>query len=501
MATDSGAATFPGPAKLTVASRTTTSISLDWQPTRGAIAYGIWRGGRRVAIVYRTAYTFTGFTCGTNHTVAVRARYRGDHSSPLRWLHVSTRDCPPPVDPPPVDPPPVDPPPVDPPPVDPPPTPDPPPVSAATVFVSTGGSDSAPCSQSQPCKSFDRAYKVAHPGDTVEVAGGSYSSQTINVDSSKTSTDDVVFVPASDASVHAGSVDVYGSHVEFRDMTFGWKTYLGASDITFRNVSADWIGISSSSNVSVIGGEVYPGDDFLTGCTQSNNTCDYDPLISESPGSKVAPKNVLIDGVHFHGWLRPAGTDFHTECLQVGAGETVTIQNSVFDHCATHDIFIRSWGNINGGVHNLKNWLIQNNVFEETQDGYYVMQFVGDLNRAGCVGNEIRYNSAAQGFLADQCDVGFVGNIAPRASYSCGGSYFRHNVWFSDFSTPAHCGSTDIAVNGGDPGFVDMAAGNLRLKATSVAVGAGDPAEYPATDADGDARSDGHPDAGAFELG
>ena len=139
---------------------------------------------------------------------------------------------------------------------------------------------------------------------------------------------------------------------------------------------------------------------------------------------------------------------------------------------------------------------------DPSPDGYDQPGFFSDRyelvrrNRA-----ELGIVPAQQGFLADQCDVGFVGNIAPRASYSCGGSYFRHNVWFSDFSTPAHCGSTDIAVNGGDPGFVDMAAGNLRLKATSVAVGAGDPAEYPATDADGDARSDGHPDAGAFELG
>src|SRR5262245_45829006 len=63
----------------------------------------------------------------------------------------------------------------------------------AKVFVSTTGSDQANCSRVSPCKTFDRAYRVAQPGQVVEVAGGTYGSQTIGADSSRGSADDVVF--------------------------------------------------------------------------------------------------------------------------------------------------------------------------------------------------------------------------------------------------------------------------------------------------------------------
>jgi hypothetical protein len=41
------------------------------------------------------------------------------------------------------------------------------PAHAATMYVSTTGSDSAACTAAAPCKSFSRAYQVAAAGDTV----------------------------------------------------------------------------------------------------------------------------------------------------------------------------------------------------------------------------------------------------------------------------------------------------------------------------------------------
>src|SRR4051812_14841689 len=49
---------------------------------------------------------------------------------------------------------------------------------AATLHVSPGGSGGS-CSAASPCGSFDAAYRAARPGDTVEVAGGSYGRQEI----------------------------------------------------------------------------------------------------------------------------------------------------------------------------------------------------------------------------------------------------------------------------------------------------------------------------------
>ena len=62
--------------------------------------------------------------------------------------------------------------------------------SAATppsLYVSAQGSDGAPCTQARPCLSFDRAYRIAAAGQVVEVAGGTYGTQTIHPDPSKAS--------------------------------------------------------------------------------------------------------------------------------------------------------------------------------------------------------------------------------------------------------------------------------------------------------------------------
>src|SRR5437667_344913 len=52
-------------------------------------------------------------------------------------------------------------------------------VPAASFYVSPTGNDAGPCTQVAPCASFDRAYKLAKPGQVVEVAGGEYGSQVI----------------------------------------------------------------------------------------------------------------------------------------------------------------------------------------------------------------------------------------------------------------------------------------------------------------------------------
>ena len=93
--------------------------------------------------------------------------------------------------------------------------------TAATppLYVSPGGSDSSRCTRSAPCRSFERAYDVAVPGQTVLVGGGTYGGQQeVQADSGKTSQTDVLFKPAPGARPVVGSLDVYGSHVEFRGL-------------------------------------------------------------------------------------------------------------------------------------------------------------------------------------------------------------------------------------------------------------------------------------------
>ena len=48
--------------------------------------------------------------------------------------------------------------------------------TGASRFVNASGSDRGSCTQPEPCKTLDRAYQVASPGETISVAGGVYSS-------------------------------------------------------------------------------------------------------------------------------------------------------------------------------------------------------------------------------------------------------------------------------------------------------------------------------------
>src|SRR5688500_5768868 len=42
------------------------------------------------------------------------------------------------------------------------------------LFLSPKGSDSGKCTRAAPCRSLQRAYRVARPGQIVELAGGAY---------------------------------------------------------------------------------------------------------------------------------------------------------------------------------------------------------------------------------------------------------------------------------------------------------------------------------------
>src|SRR5262249_4321208 len=66
---------------------------------------------------------------------------------------------------------------------------------SADLFLAPDGSDAAPCTVTAPCASLQRAFELADPGQTVELAGGTYPAQTIAA-APKSGTAHVVFRPA-----------------------------------------------------------------------------------------------------------------------------------------------------------------------------------------------------------------------------------------------------------------------------------------------------------------
>jgi hypothetical protein len=346
-----------------------------------------------------------------------------------------------------------------------------------------------------PCASLAAAYLAAERGEVVEVADGTYGGdQVFPAFLGKPGNGVVMFKPAPGAKVTlTGEVLVDGSHVEFRDMRMdsGWQVRKGADDVTFRDVSSAHLFIFSASNVNVLGGEIGPGEGL-----------DFDSIIARSEGANP-PTNILIKGVWFHDWFRPAGSDFHTECLQIGSAVNLTISGNRFQRCATHDIFIRSWGEVNGTESPLINIVIENNFLDETLDGFFTLAISNDLGTPDAT-FVVRNNSSLQAINLDPLSTGgalnaridVFGNIIGfQQSFGCTATTYAYNV----IEEGDACDATDVVAR---VAYVDRANLDLHLAPGSAAIDRGDPTSYPGVDFDGDLRFlGGAPDAGADERG
>lgn len=359
-----------------------------------------------------------------------------------------------------------------------------------TLYVAPAGSDNAGCTRSQPCASFDRAYALARPGAIVLVAGGRYGSQTIQFRSGRKAPK-VVFRPATSARVTlAGDTRVHATQLELQRMAIDNLDVLrDASHVTFRNVVNRGFWIQGSSNVSFVGGEVTCG------------RCSYHPfLVDGGEPDFRPPRKILFDGVYFHDWyVSTAGQ--HTECLQILAGDGVTIRNSVFRNCATVG------GGATANLHiswlgrgpKTRNILVENNFFYRSGNTYAIQS--GDYRNVAFRFNSIVGPMVVFGGYGDGTPVELVGNImgfsgctAPRLGKgTIARLVFRHNVLDG-----GKCHSTD---RNGPSGFVNPAS-DLRLRKGALAINAGDPTRFPSKDIDGDKRPrGGRPDAGADEAG
>ena len=452
----SGDTTNPSaPPALTASSITTSSVTLSWNASSdnvGVTGYGVYRNGASLGNTTVRTYAASGLACGTAYTFEVDAYDAAGNRSTRSALSTTTSSCPLP------------------------------PPSGSTLYLSPSGSDSAACTSAAPCRSFNRAYTVASAGQTVEVAAGSYGTQTINADAAKTSAADVVFAPAAGAAVTLGALNVFAKHFEVRDMTLSeWNLSPGTDDVTLRNLNVrGGIFITGATNVSIVGGSVGPG-------------VDYHPQFAPWPaGSPIS--NIVIDGVDFHDWTRTSAA-VHTECLQIAGGDWMTIRNSTFRNCAVMDLSITEYN----GSGPPQNYTIENNVFAPSvSGGFYSLQF--NSNASALRNILIRNNSSTQEFLIDNAqptitNVRVVANVAPMSSYLCSSRVtYTRNVWQG-----ATCNASD---KNAPSGFRNAAALDYRLSAGSAAINAGDPTNFPATDMDGQARPlGGAPDAGAYESG
>jgi hypothetical protein len=405
----------------------------------------------------------------------------------------------PPAGPPPSPPSPPSPPPPGPPPPPPgwwPPPPPPVPDGPASVWVSTIGSDStcARLDPSRPCQTFNRAYRIAQPGDQVEVGGGTYPRQNVDEDSSKTSDVDVVFRPAPGAVVTLGCeadlsdcLAVSGNHVTVKNLRMavfpplagmprqgGVCICRGSDDVTFYNLDAGYVFIAGD-NARVIGG-------------------DYGPVVDQVSKIEVneggrPPKNILIDGLYTHDHR---GHNRHPECWALYAGENVTIRNSRLNNCEVFGMFLAPGDGV------ATNWLIENNFFSNT-GGVPMSTHLKTRSNGTCHNILIRHNTFVGEDVISECpgsNTRWESNIFSRLNGCVSVGSMDYNV----VQNGSKCGPHDIQV--GALGLVNVAVLDLHLTADSPARGRGNPASATSYDIDGESRPNpagSPPDAGADE--
>jgi chitodextrinase len=452
------------PGGLAVGAIDETSISVAWSASSDNVAvtgYSLYRNGVLVASIGSTSSTFAGLTCGTSYTLGLDAYDAAGNRSARTTVTGATAVCPP----------------------------SPPPSGGADLYVSSAGSDSGSCSALAPCRGFDRAYRVAQPGEVVEVAAGSYGSQSIGKDSAKTSAADVLFRPAPGATVTLGSLSISGSHVEVRDMRLTTDGSVGSNpidtrDVTLRNLTGRSLFLRAD-DVLIAGGS-YGG---FNGC-DSGAPEDGVKLWSDS---NRGADGIVLDGVRIHD-IRRTGCDRHTDCIQIYSGTNHTIKNSTLVNCPTTGIIARP----SGSSQKLENITIENNYFGPVLDGSEAINIGTAPDR--CSGIVIRHNTVVDDSSSFDCRTagGAAGSLVEGNIIRVGGdddAVFRFNVFRPGSARPG------VGAVSCSPAYRNAAAGDWRLAVGDrCARGRGNPSSHPATDAEGEPRPQGAVDAGADEI-
>jgi chitodextrinase len=472
---DGQAPTVPG--SVAVSSKDATTATLTWTASTdnvGVAGYTVYNGSNTAGTTAGTSYTVTGLSCGSTYTIAVDAFDAAGNHSAKSSVTVTTSAC----------------------------------SGPATLYLSPSGSDSNPCSQAAPCRSFDRGYHLAAPGQTVVVAAGSYGDQAISADAAKASAaSDVVLQAAGSVSVHL--LDVNGAkHLTLDGFTVTrYSASQAAAFVTFKNIQTGSFYITNATDLKILGGSVGPWDSNVLGLGE-------DPEIGTQQSPQ--PNNILIKGVSFHDILNTSDPTAHADCLQFTSGTNVTIVGNSFRHCGNDaDVYIR------GDFGPVANFTVENNFFGASQ-GFFSLRLSGQsgsappctnfliannsgsrgsVNPSGGTGDEMWGNCTAQGTSG----VRWIGNITGSMSNSdCNASTSVGETWDHNISIAgAGCGTNATVAN---VSYVNPSEDVLDLHLT----GSSNPAAnyIPQTtthapdDYDGQTRpTTGPTDAGADEIG
>jgi hypothetical protein len=504
---------------------TAGSVMLSWRGRKDdekdkyatAVGYGVYEDGAPLTQTADTSYTVDNVPCGTSHQFGVDAvDAQGNHSD-RATTKVTMPACA---------------------------------GGGLTVYVAPNGLDGGVCTKTAPCASFDYAYHVASPGATIEIAGGIYPAQTVNLDLTKLDApSDVVFQPADGATVQIdGDLWMYGSHAIFRNLKLhklvdqALPGALTSHDVLFENLDGETFNIGPNYRITIKGGDWGPSlacrargsaYDPSTWCPAGSphaatgndgNAGDWENHIG--PDGNIMnqwPHDILITNTRIHDQNSTDLDAMHTGGLFLISGHDIAIRNTVFQQNAVYDLQVQDFsspdccGMTFGPPHDV---VLENNWFEAPVRGVNdpggdtfndeQPELQLDPRHGACWSNWlIRYNSfvngVALGLDGDPCfdNVRVVGNVGeapgpPQCFTGAAGLTWDSNAWLG-----GTCGLTDVTLN--RLPYRNTKIGNEDFHLTdgpAVDLVPGTTAdERLGTDIDGQARPRGPAwDAGADEL-
>ena len=354
-------------------------------------------------------------------------------------------------------------------------------VAGASRFVNASGSDRGSCRRSAPCKTFDRAYQVASPGETISVAGGVYSStwpaagaHAIMKPGKPAGSAPITFTcsgpvrfdaTAPNFLIYPGvhSLNFRGDCFRFHIVQIGLGGYTGlVAKITFTGVKMDSFECAGCDHLTIRDSEIGPmvachgkGTTGVGGnggpitsamwCSDSDagsgaywasqprgtdGTCNPNPTsITEAQGF---PDNILLEGNLIHGMQTKDPTNAHTGGLLIWNANGVTMRNNVFKNNAIYDVVVDGTA---------ANWVVENNFFgwpvQPLGNGVGAVETPKDWREFGSKDAVvhrnwlIRYNSFAHGLSLGRNslnNVRVIGNILGNYSNCTRGVFFDSNV-------------------------------------------------------------------------
>jgi parallel beta-helix repeat protein len=391
-----------------------------------------------------------------------------------------------------------------------------------------GAADANPGTAALPWKTIAKSAMVAAAGDSVIVKSGTYAERiSFSAGHSGTIGRKMVFKADPRRTVFMQGFNTSGANylrVEGFDITTalgGWNgggIWISASnleivdnychDIPGPGIQSNWSG-GPWDSVYIGANHVYhcqygmtvSGTNFLVEKNEVNRLFQYDTT-GDCDYSRFFGDNITFRGNYFHGTIFSEVGNAHLDCWQTFDNNGEHAANITWDgnwcsecdeglmaegiyHHNTHDftfknnIFAHSaaWGLcVSDGITNIN---VFNNTFYDIK--YFGVGFGGSFTSGAVVKNNIFSKCYDHAIIVNNgaAPVTEDYNIFNSSTWNPVAAHDKYNV---------------------DPGFVDSAGGNFRLKSTSPAVDAGTLVPV-ATDYDGNARPvNGTFDIGAFEF-